>query len=72
MSSAGFTRRRGLRAIVSREVAGSTATLALECGHSVTRPAHTVVCCQSAVCKACVKADGAARDEARKAGGVRP
>lgn len=67
MSSAGFTKRRGLRAIVSRGATiGTRIELHLECGHTVTKSAkgHRGTT-KSAVCRACAKADGEARDKAK-------
>ncbi len=68
MSSAGFGKRRGLREVVARgERVGEHVTLTLACGHTVQRNWRSD--CKSAVCRDCVKVDGAKRDAANKAAG---
>lgn len=76
MSSAGFTKRRGLRLIVARgpiistrvgKVTTQRIELTLECGHVVVRGTSGWQNTRSALCPTCRKADGEARDRAKAA-----
>jgi len=61
-------KRRGLRAIVTREtIPDRRCKLTLECGHVVVRHVHgQTEAATQAVCPTCKRADAKARDEAYK------